>query len=150
MTIIPEPTPLPTLNANKLLIPGDEPIGAIFHATMADGTAFGPRQRVPTLGAPKPSHPQVVVDGSGRVFVAWDEMQSGVRTAAMVTATVAANGALSFAAPTAVAPGGPTQYPVMAPLARGVVMTWVTGAPSASTISVQRRTGATAATIAAW
>ena len=132
------------------VIPGDEPIGAIFHATMADGTAFGPRQRVPTLGAPKPSHPQVVVDGSGRVFVAWDEMQSGVRTAAMVTATVAANGALSFEAPTAVAPGGPTQYPVMAPLARGVVMTWVTGAPSASTISVQRRTGATAATIAAW
>ena len=131
------------------VIPGDDPVGALFHATMAEGAAFGPRQRVPTLGAPKPSHPQVVVDGTGRVFVAWDEMQSGVRTAAMVTATVAANGALSFDTPAAVAPGGPTQYPVMAPLARGVVMTWVTGAPTASTISVQRRTGATAATIAA-
>ncbi len=131
------------------VIPGDEPVGALFHATMAEGAAFGPRQRVPTLGAPKPSHPQVVVDGTGRVFVAWDEMQSGVRTAAVVTATSGANGALAFDTPAAVAPGGPTQYPVMAPLARGVVMTWVTGAPTASTISVQRRTGATAATIAA-
>ena len=31
-------------------------------------------QRVPTLGAPKPSHPQVAVDGTGRLFVAWDEV----------------------------------------------------------------------------
>ncbi len=131
------------------VIPGDDPVGALFHATMAEGAAFGPRQRVPTLGAPKPSHPQVVVDGTGRVFVAWDEMQSGGRTAAIVSATAGANGVLAFDTPAAVAPGGPTQYPVMAPLARGVVMTWVTGAPTASTISVQRRTGATAATIAA-
>lgn len=130
------------------VIPGDEPVGALFHATMADGAAFGARQRVPTLGAPKPSHPQVVVDGTGRVFVAWDEMQSGVRTAAVVTATAGANGALAFDTPAAVAPGAPTQYPVMAPLARGVVMAWVTGAPSAGTISVQRRTGGTSATIA--
>lgn len=131
------------------VIPGDEPVGAIFHASMSDGQAFGSRQRVPTLGAPKPSHPQIVVDGTGRVFVAWDEMQAGVRTAAMVTATETPAGALTFDAPAALAPGGPTQYPVMAPLARGVVVTWVSGAPTAGTIRVERRSGTTAATVAA-
>ena len=41
------------------VIPGDEPMGAIFHSTLrAEGT-FAPRSRIPTLGSPKPSHPQV-------------------------------------------------------------------------------------------
>lgn len=131
------------------VIQGDEPVGAIFHASMGEGQAFGPRQRVPTLGAPKPSHPQVVVDGTGRVFVAWDEMQAGVRTAAMVTASAGANDALAFDTPAPLAAGGPTQYPVMAPLARGVVVTWVAGPPAAATIRVERRTSAGAATVVA-
>lgn len=131
------------------VIPGDEPTGALFHATMRDAATFGPRQRVPTLGAPKPSHPQVVVDGTGRVFVTWDEMQAGVRTAALVSATTDASGALTFARPAPLAPGGPTQYPVMAPLARGVVVTWVAGAPTVGTIRVERRTSAAAATVVA-
>lgn len=121
------------------VIPGPEPMGALFHAAMADGVRFGARQRVPTLGAPKPSHPQVAVDGAGRLFVAWDEMRSGVRTAAMVDATPTADGGLRFGAPAPIAPGGPTLYPVMAPLARGVVVAWTSGAPGASTIVVQRR-----------
>lgn len=131
------------------VIQGAEPVGAIFHASMTDGQAFGPRQRVPTLGAPKPSHPQIVVDGTGRVFVAWDEMQAGVRTAAMVTGVTGANDALAFDTPAPLAAGGPTQYPVMAALTRGVVVTWVAGAPTAGTIRVERRTGAGAATVAA-
>lgn len=131
------------------VIQGDEPVGAIFHASMSDGKSFGPRQRVPTLGAPKPSHPQIVVDGTGRVFVAWDEMQGGVRTAAMVTASAAATGALAFDTPAPLAAGGPTQYPVMAALARGVVVTWVEGAQGATSIRVQRRTGTAVATMAA-
>jgi hypothetical protein len=131
------------------VIPGDEPVGAIFHAAMAGGQSFGPRQRVPTLGAPKPSHPQIAIDGAGRAFIAWDEMQAGVRTAAMVTATEGATGALTFDTPVALAPGGPTQYPVMAPLARGVAVAWVSGPPTSGTIRVERRSGAGAATVVA-
>ncbi|MGE3472888.1 MAG: hypothetical protein AB7O28_21235, partial [Vicinamibacterales bacterium] len=123
---------------------GPEPVGAIFYAAMTDGTRFGPRQQVPTLGAPKPSHPQVAVDSAGHLFIAWDEVRAGVRTAAIVDAPSAAGGAPAFSAPAPLAPGGPTQYPVMAPLARGVVVAWTAGAPGASVIHVQRR-GPTAA-----
>lgn len=131
------------------VIPGPEPVGALFHAAMADGTRFGQRQRVPTLGAPKPSHPQVAVDGEDRVFVAWDEMRDGVRTAAIVDAGAAPGGVLRFAAPVALAPGGPTQYPVMAPLARGVVVAFTSGPQGASIIAVQRRQATSAASSAA-
>jgi hypothetical protein len=54
------------------VIPGPEPIGALFYARL-DAAEFSARQRVPTLGAPKPSHPQVVEDGTGHLFFAWDE-----------------------------------------------------------------------------
>jgi SAM-dependent methyltransferase len=131
------------------VIPGPEPMGALFYAEMTDGVRFGPRQRVPTLGAPKPSHPQVVVDGTGRIFVAWDEMQAGVRTAAMVEASVGADGAIQFGTPAPIAPGGPTQYPVMAPLARGIVTAWTSGTPQSSVIRVRTHIGGMASGTAA-
>ena len=37
--------------------------GAILYATSRDGRSFSKPVRVPTLGSPKPSHPQVIVDG---------------------------------------------------------------------------------------
>ena len=61
---------------------GDNPRGAIFYASTRDGQRFTPRQQVATLGGPKPSHPQIVVDGRRRVFVAWDELTAGKQTAA--------------------------------------------------------------------
>lgn len=131
------------------VIPGPEPVGALFYAAMTDASHFGPRQRVPTLGAPKPSHPQVAVDGTGRLFFAWDEMQQGVRTAAITDATPTASDTLRFAAPAALAPAGPTQYPVMAPLARGVIVAWTSGVPGSSVIAVQRRDAGAAASTAA-
>ena len=57
--------------------------GVILYATSKNGAAFSTPVRVPTLGGPKPSHPQVAVDRSGRVFVAWDEVRDGVRRAAI-------------------------------------------------------------------
>ena len=39
--------------------------------------------RVPTLGSPKPSHPQIAIDGAGRPVIAWDEVRDGVRRAAV-------------------------------------------------------------------
>jgi hypothetical protein len=120
------------------VIPGDPPVGAIFYAAKGEAGGFGARVRVPTLGSPKPSHPQVAVDGAGQLFVAWDEVLEGVRTAAFVTAKPGATGSVRFGAPTRVAADGPTLYPVMAPLSRGVIMAWTAGPPTASAIHVRR------------
>lgn len=127
------------------VIPGDEPVGALFYASLgAGGDRFSARQRIATLGTPKPSHPQVSVDGAGHLFFAWDEVVGGVRTAASVEATRAPDGSLRLSTPTAIAPGGPTSYPVMAPLSRGVVVAWTSGAPGTSVISVRALAGDTA------
>ncbi|HUU33961.1 MAG TPA: sialidase family protein, partial [Vicinamibacterales bacterium] len=64
------------------VIPGAEPMGALFYSVLRDEPSFAPRTRIPTLGAPKPSYPQIVVDGAGRMVAAWDESVDGVRTAA--------------------------------------------------------------------
>ncbi len=119
------------------VIPGVEPIGALFYAARRDG-GFSGRIRVPTLGAPKPSHPQVAVDGTGQLFVAWDEVLDGVRAAAFTTGVSGAAGPVRFATPQRLAAAGPTLYPVMAPLARGVIAAWTAGAPGASVIHVRR------------
>jgi hypothetical protein len=92
---------------------------------------------VPTLGSPKPSHPQVTVDGAGRVVVAWDEVLDGVRTAAYVVGTTAADGRLRFGRPARLA-AGPTAYPVMAAAGRGVLAAWTAGPPTASTVQLRR------------
>jgi hypothetical protein len=104
---------------------------------------------VPTLGAPKPSHPQVVEDGTGHLFFAWDETSHGVRAAAMTDATADAAGTLRFSSPASLAPGGPTQYPVMAPLARGVIVAWTSGPSASSAIGVGRRYAGGARPVAA-
>lgn len=127
------------------VIPGDEPVGALFYASLgAGGHRFSARQRISTLGTPKPSHPQVSVDGAGQLFFAWDEVVGGVRTAAWVEATTATDGSLRLSTPSAIASGGPTSYPVMAPLARGVVVAWTSGAPGTSVIAVGTLSGGTA------
>ena len=130
------------------VIPGDEPQGALFYAPMRAPGGFAARVRVPTLGSPKPSHPQVAVDGAGRLFVAWDESIDGVRTAAFTVAE-RPGPAARFGAPTRLAADGPTLYPVMAPLAQGVVVAWTAGTPAASTIRVKRLVAPTAATTSA-
>ena len=132
------------------MIPGAEPIGALFYASKAaTAPAFGARQRVTTLGAPKPSHPQVAVDGAGQVFVAWDEILGGVRTAAYAHGPGAGDGALRLGSPVRLAPGGPTQYPALAPLARGMAVAWVSGPPTASVIRVRHLVAGGAAATAA-
>jgi len=131
------------------VIPGDQPIGALFYASKpATAPAFGARQRVTTLGAPKPSHPQVAVDGAGHVFVAWDEILGGVRTAAYADGP-AADGALRLGSPVRLATDGPTQYPALAALARGAVVAWVSGAQPSSVIRVRHLAAAGGAATAA-
>jgi hypothetical protein len=119
------------------VVQGPETSGAIFYAALGTGSSFSARQRVPSLGSPKPSHPQVVVDGSGRVVVAWDEIIGGVRTAAYATGVAQPDGRVTFGPPARIA-AGPTAYPVMAVAPRGVVAAWTAGPPTASSIHVRR------------
>jgi hypothetical protein len=103
--------------------------GVILYAVSTDGRSFSAPTRVPTLGGAKPSHPQIVLDRSGRVTVAWDESQNGVRRAAVRQ--------IGAATPPVVL-GDATSYPVMATTNSGVVAAWTSGAANASVITVRR------------
>lgn len=128
------------------VIPGAEPIGAVFYSAMTDGAKFGPRQRVPTLGAPKPSHPQVI-DVNGRIVVAWDESREGLRRAGYVTGERGADGAVRFGTPQHLVSGdAPTSYPVLAVAGPDVVVALTAGPPAASVIRVVRLAAAPGAT----
>ncbi|MEZ5285721.1 MAG: hypothetical protein R2712_13125 [Vicinamibacterales bacterium] len=113
------------------VIGGPEPEGAIFYAVSHDGRAFGRRVRVPTLGSPRPMHPQVLTSG-GRVFAAWDEVIDGVRQAAVRTIAVDADGRLQAGAVERLgAAGNSSSYPVLIGATRGPLAIWVSGQPGA-------------------
>lgn len=120
------------------VVQGPETSGAIFYAALGAGGSFSARQRIPTLGSPKPSHPQLVVDAAGTIVVGWDEVIDGVRTAAYVTATAAPDGTLRFGRPAVLAGPGPSAYPVMVATDRGVLAAWTAGTPTTSTVQVRR------------
>ena len=102
--------------------------GVILYATSRDGSTFTTPVRVPTLGGPKPSHPQVAITAAGRVFVAWDEVRDGVRRAAI--APIGGSNAPEIL-------GAVTSYPVMAATASGLVAVWTSGPPDRSQIGVR-------------
>jgi hypothetical protein len=102
--------------------------GVILYAFSKDGRTFSTPMRVPTLGGPKPSHPQIAVDKSGRVFIAWDESRSGVRTAAVARVDTRSTPQVL---------GATSMYPVMAATDAGIVAAWTSGPPDRSTISVR-------------
>lgn len=106
--------------------------GVLHYAVSRDGRSFSAPVRVPTLGSPKPSHPQIAIAGDGRVVVAWDEVRHGVRGAAFSRMTAGTFGpAQSFGT------SGPSTYPVLAAGARGLVAAWAAGPPSSATITVR-------------
>jgi hypothetical protein len=102
--------------------------GVLLYSTSKDGSTFTPPVRLPTLGAPKPSHPQVTVTSAGRVFVAWDEVREGVRRAAI--APVGGSTAPEIL-------GESTSYPVMAAAGSSIVAVWTSGPPDRSQIGVR-------------
>jgi len=106
---------------------GDNPRGAIFYASTRDGRRFTARQQVGTLGGPKPSHPQIVVDGRRRVFVAWDELAGGRQTAALREVRVDASGAATFGSTVTLSSGESGVYPALAATGNRVLATWATG-----------------------
>jgi hypothetical protein len=113
------------------VIEGAKPEGAIFYASTRDGRRFTPRVRIPTLGGPKPSHPQIVIERGGRTFVAWDETVNGRRVAAARELRPQPDGAITFGDIIMLSPNGPAMYPVLAPTDKGLVVVWTTtGEPS--------------------
>lgn len=104
-------------------------MGLLLYATTRDGVSFSKPVPVPTLGSPKPSHPQIAIDAAGTVFIAWDEVRGGVRRAA-VKAMQGNSPAQEL--------GDATSYPVMAAADSGLVTAWTSGPPDRSVISVRR------------
>jgi hypothetical protein len=102
--------------------------GVILYATSHNGGAFSTPVRLRTLGGPKPSHPQIVIDKGGRVFVGWDEVRDGVRRAAIAPVSGSASPEVL---------GDTTSYPVMAATDGGLVAVWTSGPPDRSVIGVR-------------
>jgi hypothetical protein len=109
------------------VIPGPKPEGALFYASTRDGVHFTSRLRIPTLGSPKPSHPQVAASPDGRIVVAWDESISGTRVAAMRELRIGPGGSPTFGEATTIAPAGAADHPVVAATDAGWVVVWSTG-----------------------
>ena len=105
--------------------------GVILYAASKDGASFSVPVRVPTLGGPKPSHPQIALNSDGRVVIVWDEAVNGARQAASVT--VAGDGKFSKASTI-----GAGTYPVLAPSDAAMVAAWTSGTPAQSVIQVRR------------
>jgi hypothetical protein len=123
----------------------DEPQGALFYASTSDGRTFTPRVRIPTLGSPKPAHPQIAADDRGRLVVAWDEVIDGQRIAVVRELHAAADGRtvtfgdpLRLAATSAADTSEPSTYPVLASTSRGLLAVWTSGAAGASVITVKQ------------
>jgi hypothetical protein len=120
------------------VIGGDTPEGALFYASSRDGRTFTPRQRVPTLGSPRPMHPQIVVGANGRITVAWDEVMNGIRQAAARPLTFDDRGQPAFGSAIRLGtPGIPSSYPVLVTTPRGVLAIYVSGKPGESIIRAE-------------
>ena len=109
------------------VIGGAEPEGALFYATTRDGRQFTTRVRVPTLGSPKPMHPQIALGPDGRVVVAWDELWQGRRVAAMRAVTRAGDGEVRFGEVVRIGADGSASHPVVTPVTGGVLAVSATG-----------------------
>jgi hypothetical protein len=106
------------------VVAGKTPEAALFYASTRDGEHFTPRQRIPTLGGTRPSHPQVITTPTGRLVVAWDEDVAGVRVAAVRTMKPGAGGRLEFGESVRVTLDGAADHPVIAATDRGLLVVW--------------------------
>jgi hypothetical protein len=121
------------------VIDGPQPEGALFHTSTRDGRTFSTRTRIPTLGSPKPAHPQVLADGAGRLVVAWDEYVEGKRVGALRRLHLRGDAPPTFGEIISIAIDGPAIYPVLAAAGGEVLAAWSTGGdPSAVKIRTVR------------
>jgi hypothetical protein len=113
----------------------------IFYASTADGVSFSPRSPLPGAGGMDPSHPQLALDGSGRLTAVWDEAIEKQRRVVMTKAVPAGDGAPSWSEPELLddgAPGSSATYPVAAASGSGVVVVWTSLLGGESVIRVRR------------
>ena len=108
------------------VLSGTEPQGALFYASSVDGQTFSRRVRVPTLGGPRPTHPQIAIDAAGRMAIAWDERVDGKRIAAMREVAQAESGDVTFGDVITISEDH-ARYPVLAPTDDGFLAIWTTG-----------------------
>jgi hypothetical protein len=106
--------------------------GVVHYSWSNDGRRFTSPIRVPTLGSPKPSHPQIAIDARGRVMVAWDEVVKGVRTAVVREVRQSASG-IQFGPTITLDERGGAMYPVLAAMKGGWIAVW-TGSGTPSTV----------------
>lgn len=119
------------------VLQGEQPEGALFYTSSRDGRTFAPRLRVLTMGSARPSHPQISVDASGQVMLAWDEVIDGTRTA-FVRSLTNGGGTPTFGETIQLDRQAPSMYPVMAETRDATVVAWTSGKVGASTIQVRR------------
>jgi hypothetical protein len=114
-----------------------EPRGALFYTSTRDGQTFAARTQIPTIGSAKASHPQIVRDPAGHLFVAWDEMSNGKHVAAM--REIKPGATPGFGPIVTLTSDAPGMYPVLAAISDSLIAAWTTpGGPNGSTITVAR------------
>jgi hypothetical protein len=110
----------------RTVIDGANPESALFYASTRDGRTFTARLRIPTLGRLNPTHPQLVIDGAGRIIVAWDEVVDGQRVAAARQLMVKPDQQADFTPVITISSDGPAMYPAIAATYRGLLAVWST------------------------
>ena len=106
------------------LVQGEQPAIGLFHASTRDGRTFTARQRIETLGTPKPSHPQLVADACGALTLAWDETQGSTRRVLIRQLTPLKSGEVRVGPLHVVSGPHAAVYPVVAATPGGIVAAW--------------------------
>ena len=116
----------------------------LFYTSTKDGgRTFAARTQIPGLGSAKASHPQITIDHAGRLFVAWDEIIDGKRTAAVREIKPAA--AVTFGPILTLTSDAAGQYPVLASTSDNLIAAWTTPAAgiTVARVSVGEAAGST-------
>jgi Cu/Ag efflux protein CusF len=106
------------------LVQGAQPAIGLFHASTRDGVTFTPRQRIETLGTPKPSHPQLMADTCGALTLVWDETQGSTRHAMMRQLMPLPSGDVRAGELLVISGSHSAVYPVVASTSNGLVAAW--------------------------
>ena len=105
---------------------------ALFYAVSRDGQRFTRRQQIPTDGVPR--HPQIVVSPAGRVTVAWDEQLEAAPRIVLARGAIDYGNPVRFTRESVTGEAG--TYPVIAPVADGVLVAWTSGSAANSILRV--------------
>ncbi len=117
-----------------------EPAMRFFHVSTVDGVKFTTRKQIPTLGSPKPAHPQMTLDSCGKLNVVWDEAEGTNRRIAYQRLTSLPNGDVQFSKTQIISDSEIATYPVIASTEKGFVVAWTENSKKGdrSSIAVRR------------